>query len=143
MECVHCRRSDGQTDGQLFSFIYRRRRRFTIPVLDTVYQHGIHTTSLISNDSAQGCSFCSKKPWRRNNRDSVSRSAVTIIISMDNLLSIPSTYLPVPTPTRSHHNQKILNYHTSVDCYYHTSAYSLTLLLMFLVKPLIYTVRIE
>ena len=40
--------------------------------------------------------------------------------SLNNLLSIPSTYLPVPTPllsTRSNHNQKFLHYHTSVDCY--------------------------
>jgi len=40
--------------------------------------------------------------------------------SLNKLLSIPSTYLPVPTPllsTRSNHNQKFLHYHTSVDCY--------------------------
>jgi len=40
--------------------------------------------------------------------------------SLNNLFSIPSTYLPVPTPllsTRSNHNQNFLHYHTSVNCY--------------------------
>jgi len=80
--------------------------------------------------------FVLKKPWRRNYQDSVSSmlaglqwpllsqqqkcARLTLLYkSLNSLLSIPLTYLPVPTPllsTRSNHNQ-ILHYHTAVDCY--------------------------
>jgi len=77
--------------------------------------------------------FVLKKPWRRNYQDYVSSmladlqwpllsqrrkcARLTLLYKSFNLLSIPSTYLPVPTPlflTRSNHNQKFLQYHTSV-----------------------------
>jgi len=69
--------------------------------------------------------FVFKKPWRRNYQDSVSSvladqqwpllsqrrkcARLTLLYKSNNLLSIPSTYLPVPTPllsTRSNQNQK-------------------------------------
>ena len=81
--------------------------------------------------------FILRKPWRRNVRDSVSSmlaelqwpslsqrrkcARLTLLYkSLNNIVSIPPTYLPVPTPlssTRSNHGQKFLHYHTSVDCY--------------------------
>jgi len=77
--------------------------------------------------------FALKKPWRWNYWDGVSsmladlqwplqsqrRKCARLTLlnkSLNNLLSIPSTYLPVPTPllsTTSNHNQKFLHYHIS------------------------------
>jgi len=37
--------------------------------------------------------------------------------SLNNLLPIPSTYLPVPTPLLSTRSKNFLYYHKSVDCY--------------------------
>ena len=79
--------------------------------------------------------FVLRKAQRRNVRDSVSSmlaelqwpsctiskaKVCKINLIIHNIVSIPPTYLPVPTPlssTRSNHGQKFLHYHTSVDCY--------------------------
>ena len=116
-------------------------KQFIIPVLeycapiwDPYHQSDISKIETIQHRAAR---FVLKRPWRRYYRDSVSSmladlqwpllsqrrkcARLTLLYkSLNNLLSIPPTYLPVPTPlfsTRSNHNQKFLHYHTSVDCY--------------------------
>ena len=90
-------------------------------VWDSYHQISIHKLEMIQHCAAH---FVLNKPWRRTNHDSITniletlkwpplkehRQHAHLVLLTNNLLSIPSIYLPSPSPTttRAHWQHKLL-----------------------------------